>query len=78
MGKRKTKKLKALIIEPVHGKWGMVAMSELTSEKWLFGMTIITSIEDVIKRSIKECVPIITREVFEKLNKELLLEKNRE
>jgi len=63
-------KLKALVIEKAGKDWGMVNMTELTTDgKWILGMNLITSIEEVIKTSIKRGVPIITREVLEKLNK---------
>ena len=64
------KKLKALVIEKTSKDWGMVNMTELTTDgKWILGMNLITSIEEVIKTSIEKGVPIITREVLEKLNK---------
>jgi len=59
--------LKALVIEKVSDKdWGVVNMTELLKDgKWLCGLNLITSIEDVVEQAEKENVPIITRKYLE-------------
>ena len=66
-------KLKAYIIEKTipdkfGSNWGMVNMTELTEDgTWHCGLNYITSIEDVVEKSVKNKVPIWTREYLESI-----------
>jgi len=65
--KKEKEKIKAFVIEPISdGEWHIVNMTELMEDgKWMCGLNLITSIEDVVERADKKNVPIITRKYLE-------------
>lgn len=66
----KKDKLKALVIEKAGKDWGMVNMTELMeSGRWVCGLNIITSLEDVVEQAEKANMPIIHRKYLKKLKK---------
>jgi len=53
-------KLVAFVIEPIDGKWEMVCQTEYyDSGKWVTGMVLMTSLEDVIEKANKQKLNII-------------------
>ena len=61
----------ALIIEsnPLTKKWdGLVNLTTLTKDgKWMCGINLLTSLQDIVERADQWGLPIITRTAMEKL-----------
>ena len=57
---KKKEKLVAYVIEPVDGKWDMVCQTEyFDNGRWIIGMNLLTSLEDVVERAYKKKINII-------------------
>jgi len=57
---KKKEKLVAYVIEPIDEKWDMVCQTEYYDNgKWIIGMNLLTSLEDVVERANKKKLTII-------------------
>lgn len=77
MSVSKEEKLKAYIVEPVEEDWSMVNQTEyFENGRWVIGMNLITSLEDVMKRAYKKKIAVLPQSMFEEKDN-LLQELNK-
>lgn len=59
-------KLKAYVVEPLEKDWSMVNQTEyFESGKWVIGMNLITSLEDVMQRAFEQKIAVLPQSMFE-------------
>ena len=69
---KKDSKLKAYVVEPIDGDWSMVNQTEYFEDgRWVIGLVLITSLEDVMKSAWKQKVAVLPQSILERLNNKI-------